>query len=69
MKLLGSSFFTTATDRPTLPEGGVGAGPISVRLQGEDEANALRTWVEVPPEEPTRTMMPEGGGRLARSGW
>jgi anti-anti-sigma factor len=37
MKLLGSSFFTTTADRPTLPEGGTGAGPIIVWLQGEHD--------------------------------
>ncbi|HUC15071.1 MAG TPA: STAS domain-containing protein [Acidimicrobiales bacterium] len=36
MNLLGSSFFTVA-DRPTLPQGGAGAGPIIVWLQGEHD--------------------------------
>ncbi len=69
MKLLGSWFFTTTADRPTLPEGGTRAGHIIVWLQGEHEANALRKWVEVPAEGYPRTKVPTGGRRLARSGW
>jgi len=42
---------------------------LSAELRASDEANALRTWVEVPAEGYPRTKVPEGGGRLARSGW
>jgi hypothetical protein len=69
MKLLGSSFFTTTADRPSSPEGGRGAGPIVLWLRDEHEANALRASVEAPAEGYPRTKVPEGGGRLARSGW
>ena len=36
MNLVGSSFFAVA-DRPTLAQGGTGAGPIIVWLQGEHD--------------------------------
>ncbi len=36
MNLVGSAFFTVA-DRPTLPQGGTGAGHIIVWLQGEHD--------------------------------
>ena len=68
MNLVGSSFFTVA-DRPTLPQASTGAGLIIVWLQCEHDANALRTWVEVPAEQHPRTKVPEGTGRLARIGW
>jgi anti-anti-sigma factor len=37
-------------------------------LPASDEGNALRTWVEVPAEGHPKTKVPEGEGRLARSG-
>ena len=36
MNLVGSSFFTVA-DRPIPPQGGTGAGPIVVWLQGDHD--------------------------------
>ena len=46
---------------------------ISTDLLGEEEGKALGTWVEVPPirravSGKRRTNLPDGGGRLARSG-
>ncbi len=64
MKLLGSSFFTTADEL-------LGPNPeeLSAELRASDDARALRTCVEVPAEGYPRTKVPECGGRLARSGW
>jgi hypothetical protein len=69
MELLGSSFVSTTADRPSLPEGGTGACRIIVWPQGDHEANALGTWVEMPAAGYPTTTVPERGGRLASSGW
>ena len=41
---------------------------LSANLRGDAAAMALRTWVEVPAGGQPMTKVPEGGGRLARSG-
>jgi anti-anti-sigma factor len=48
----------------------LGAKPaeLSANLRGAAAAHALRTWVEVPAGGQPMTKVPEGGGRLARSG-
>jgi anti-anti-sigma factor len=48
----------------------LGAKPeeLSADLQGDTAATALRTWVEVPAGGRPTTKVPEGEGRLARSG-